>query len=105
MDIRAIGPRDIWSDDPKDPSYNQPQTGRDYPYSHEALRRSDRMYDLFILTDYNWPDATPGRGSAIFVHIWKRPRRPTAGCVAFARRDLMWIVKRWRSESRMIVQA
>lgn len=105
MEIRTIGPRDIWSDDPKDPSYNQPRTGQDYPYSHEALRRSDRMYDLFILTDYNWPDATAGLGSAIFVHIWKRPRRPTAGCVAFARRDLMWIVKRWRPESRMIVQA
>ena len=105
MHIRAISARDIWSDDPKDPRYNQAITGRDHPFSHETLRRADRMYDLFIITDHNWPDAKPGQGSAIFVHIWKRPRRPTAGCVAFARQDLLWIVKRWRPESRMIVQA
>lgn len=104
MHIRAIGPRDVWSDDPEDPNYNQPGKGPGYPFSHEALRRADRMYDLFILTDFNWPEAEPGRGSAIFVHFWKRPRRPTAGCVAFERADLLWIVKRWRSESRMIVQ-
>ncbi len=105
MHTRAIGPRDIWSDDPDDPAYNQAKVGRDDPFGHEALRRADRMYDLFILTDYNWPDAVAGKGSAIFVHVWKRPRRPTAGCVAFERRDLLWIVKRWRPESRMIVQA
>ena len=103
--IRAIGPRDIWSDDPKDPSYNQPLTGRSHPFSHEALRRADRMYDLFFLTDYNWPHAESGRGSAIFVHIWKRPRRPTAGCVAFARHDLLWIAQRWRPQSRLIIQS
>ena len=44
-------------------------------------------------------------GSAIFVHFWKRPRRPTAGCVAFERADLLWIVRRWRPESRMIIQS
>ncbi len=105
MHVRAIGPRDIWSDDPMDPSYNQPITGRDYPFSHEALRRADRMYDFFVLTDYNWPNPKAGHGSAIFVHFWKRPRRPTAGCVAFERKDLLWIIRRWRPESRMIVQS
>ena len=105
MHIRPIGPRDIWSDDPKDPSYNQPKIGRDDPFSHETLRRADRMYDLFIITDFNWPNAVAGQGSAIFVHFWKQPRRPTAGCIAFARKDLLWIVKRWRPESQMIVQS
>lgn len=105
MHTHPIGPRDIWSDDPKDPSYNQHQIGRGHPFSHEVLRRADRMYDLFILTDYNWPTPVAGRGSAVFVHFWKHPRRPTAGCVAFSRQDLMWIVKRWRTESRMVIQA
>lgn len=104
MHIRPIGPSDIWSDDPKDPRYNQPGAGRDYPFSHEVLRRADRMYDLFIITDHNWPDATPGEGSAIFVHVWKRPRHPTAGCVAFDRQDLLWIMRRWRPHSRLIVR-
>lgn len=105
MHVRAIGPRDIWSDDPEDPSYNQALFDRGHPFSHEVLRRADRMYDFFIQTDHNWPNPIAGRGSAIFVHCWKRPRRPTAGCVAFDRKDLLWIARRWRPESRMIVQS
>ena len=100
----AIGPADIWSDDRNDPDYNHGFRGRFHPYSHERLRRADRMYDVFAMTDWNWPDATPGRGSAIFVHCWKAPRKPTAGCVAFRRRDLIWIMRRWSPRSRMIVQ-
>ena len=37
------------------------------------------MYDLILLTDWNWPHADPGRGSAIFIHQWRRPGAdPTA---------------------------
>lgn len=67
--------------------------------------RSDPMYDMFIITDWNWPIAKPGRGSAIFVHIWKAPRKPTAGCVAFNKSDLMWIIQRWTARSRLFVNA
>ena len=75
-----------------------------YRYSHERMRRSDRQYDLVIPTDYNWPIAVPGLGSAIFLHIWKRPRHPTAGCVAFAREDLVWIAERLTDRTRLVVR-
>lgn len=97
---------DIWSDDPRDPAYNQPGRAMfGYRYSHERMRRSDRQYDLVIPTDYNWPIAVPGLGSAIFLHIWKRPRHPTAGCVAFAREDLVWIAERLTDRTRLVVRA
>ncbi|RME18184.1 MAG: hypothetical protein D6801_01875 [Alphaproteobacteria bacterium] len=105
LPLLAVGPHDIWSDDPRDPAYNHWQTRTETPYSHERLRRGDRLYDLFFVTDWNWPDATPGQGSAIFVHLWRRPRFPTAGCIAFRARDLDWIAARWTGRSRLIVRA
>lgn len=98
-----IGPFDLWSDAPDDIDYNR-HVRAPYPHSHERLHRADPLYDLILLTDWNWPEAQPGRGSAIFVHSWRRPGYPTAGCVAFARRDLMWIAPRIRHQTRLIVR-
>ncbi|WP_380055735.1 L,D-transpeptidase [Falsihalocynthiibacter sp. SS001] len=103
--LTQIGPSDIWSDDPSDPNYNQPLSDPSYVFSHESLRRGDPLYDLVIYTDHNYPDATPGAGSAIFVHQWRKPRHPTEGCIAFSRADLRWILNRWQHESRIIIRS
>lgn len=94
---------DGWSDDPGLPDYNQ-ITRLPHAGSHERLWRRDGQYDVLLLTDWNWPVAAPGHGSAIFVHVWRGPRKPTAGCVAFARGDLLWIARRLRHQSRLIVR-
>ena len=78
---------DLWSDDPTAPDYNL-MVRAPYGFGHEVLRRPDPMYDLILLTDWNWPFPTKGRGSAIFIHQWRRPGYPTAGCVALSRTDL-----------------
>jgi L,D-peptidoglycan transpeptidase YkuD (ErfK/YbiS/YcfS/YnhG family) len=101
---KAIGLADVWSDDPKDPQYNHGFHGPDHPFSHEKLRRADPLYDAFGILDFNWPDATPGAGSAIFLHIWRKPRHPTEGCVAFKRSNLIWIFQNWKPWSRVIVR-
>ena len=101
---RPIGPRDLWSDDPRDPAYNSPVRAP-HGFGHEALRRPDPLYDLVLLTDWNAaPDAVPGRGSAIFLHRWRKPRHPTAGCVAFAPEDLMWIARHLTRATRLVVR-
>ncbi|MGQ0563833.1 MAG: L,D-transpeptidase family protein [Gemmobacter sp.] len=100
---RAIGPSDLWSDDPQDVDYNL-HVRVPHAFGHERLARPDPMYDVVLLTDWNWPQAVPGRGSAIFVHVWRGPGKPTAGCVAFAKRDLLWIAPRLRPEGRLIVR-
>ncbi|MDA7966755.1 L,D-transpeptidase family protein, partial [Ruegeria sp.] len=87
---RPIGPQDLWSDDQAMPEYNQ-LVQTPYSGSHERLRRADPLYDLILITDWNWPNAVSGRGSAIFLHQWRRPRFPTEGCVAFRRDHLHWI--------------
>lgn len=98
-----IGPRDLWSDDAGDAHYNH-HVRAPYAHSHERLRRADRLYDLVLITDWNWPDAQPGKGSAIFLHRWRKPGHPTEGCIAFAAADLLWIAHRIHVNSRLIVR-
>ncbi len=97
-----IGVCDLWSDDVTDPEYNTHVT-TPHGFSHEALRRADPMYDLVLVTDWNWPDAAAGRGSAIFIHQWRGKGRPTAGCVAFRRDHLAWIAARVTLGTRVVI--
>lgn len=97
-----IGPFDLWSDDPGHEDYNL-MVRAPYPHSHERLRRADPMYDLIILTDWNWPYPVKGRGSAIFLHQWRGPGRPTAGCIGLRRDHLRWIASRIRYETRLVI--
>ncbi|MCK0121868.1 L,D-transpeptidase family protein [Loktanella sp. F6476L] len=97
-----IGPSDLWSDDVRDEDYNM-MLRAPHAFSHEHLRRADPMYDLILITDWNWPYAVKGRGSAIFIHQWRGKGRPTAGCVAFRRDHLQWIVPRIRPDSRLVI--
>ncbi len=98
-----IGPRDLWSDDGSHEEYNM-MVRAPYPHSHERLSRADPLYDLVILTNWNWPYAVKGRGSAIFIHAWRKPRHYTEGCVAFRPDHLHWITRRVRHGTKLIVQ-
>ncbi|MEM1428240.1 MAG: L,D-transpeptidase family protein [Pseudomonadota bacterium] len=98
-----IGLRDLWSDDPGDGAYNS-LVRAPYAASHERLRRADPLYDVILLTDWNWPDGVPGRGSAIFLHIWRRRGHPTEGCLAFRRDHLLWMLPRIGYGTRIVVR-
>lgn len=98
----TIGPGDLWSDAPGDRNYNH-HVRAPYAPSHERLRRADPLYDIVLVTDWNWPRAQPGAGSAIFLHQWRQPGAPTAGCIAFARPHLHWIAAHAAPGTRLIV--
>jgi L,D-peptidoglycan transpeptidase YkuD (ErfK/YbiS/YcfS/YnhG family) len=97
-----IRPRDLWCDDARHEDYNL-MVRAPFASSAEALRRPDPLYDIILITDWNWPRATRGAGSAIFVHTWRGPRVPTAGCIGLVRADLLWIARRIRYHSRLVV--
>jgi L,D-peptidoglycan transpeptidase YkuD (ErfK/YbiS/YcfS/YnhG family) len=97
-----IRPGDLWSDDPGHEDYNL-MVRAPYPHSHECLRRADPLYDLVLITDWNWPRAEKGRGSAIFLHQWRRPGFPTEGCIALLRAHLHWLARRITCQTRLIV--
>ena len=100
---QPIYPGDLWCDDPQHPAYNL-LCRAPLEASHEQMRRADLQYDVVLITDWNWPVAIPGRGSAIFMHQWRRPGAPTAGCIAMARRDLNWLAARVKPGSRLIIR-
>ena len=97
-----IGPRDLWCDDPGSVHYNH-LTRLPFSGSAERMRRADRLYDLVLLTDWNWPNAVPGRGSAIFLHRWRGVGVRTEGCVAMAPSDLLWLCRRVAPGARLAV--
>jgi L,D-peptidoglycan transpeptidase YkuD (ErfK/YbiS/YcfS/YnhG family) len=56
-------------------------------YSAESLIRSDGAYDIIVVLGHNDAPPVPGMGSAIFFHLSEG--RPTAGCVAVDREDML----------------
>ncbi len=81
---------DYWVDDVKSTFYNRlvntdaPKIRRDWS-SAETLWRSDGLYDLVIVVGHiRSPKIIQGRGSAIFLHRWSAPGKPTIGCTALA---------------------
>lgn len=99
-----LGPSQGWSETPEDPAYNCP-IRHPHGFPSDRMARGDGLYDICVVTDQNRNPIVPNAGSAIFVHTWRKPRHPTAGCVAFRRPDLQWILARWTPHSRMIVRA
>lgn len=87
----AIAPDDGWCDDPADARYNQPVK---LPYGGrtESMWRDDGVYDVVVVVGHNDVHVVAGDGSAIFVHVAAHDGAPTAGCVALARDDLLWLV-------------
>lgn len=98
-----IGLRDRWCDDPDHPDYNR-LVHKPFGRSDERLRRADPLYDMVMLTDWNWPLAIPWEGSAIFLHAWRRPGHPTAGCLGFRRDHLIWIANRAGPGTRLLIR-
>jgi L,D-peptidoglycan transpeptidase YkuD (ErfK/YbiS/YcfS/YnhG family) len=88
LPVAALTPHDGWCDDPADLQYNRPVR---LPYGgrHEEMWRADSLYDVVVILGHNDAPVVPGQGSAIFMHIASADYRPTQGCVALARQDLL----------------
>jgi L,D-peptidoglycan transpeptidase YkuD (ErfK/YbiS/YcfS/YnhG family) len=55
--------------------------------SAEQMRRDDALYQWVLDVAHN-PDAKPGGGSCIFLHVWSGPEGATAGCTAMNKHQL-----------------
>lgn len=100
----TIAPDDGWCDDAADPAYNRP-VKLPFAPSHEEMWRADALYDLVVVVGHNDDPPVPGAGSAIFLHLARPDRGPTAGCVAFARADLETILAGLEADSHLVVVA
>lgn len=83
-------------DDVKSRFYNQivnrMQVGNYDWKSSEKMLSIMPQYELGVFVAYNTYPVERGRGSCIFLHVWKDSNSGTAGCTAMERRNLERIV-------------
>ena len=81
-----------WCDDSNSKSYNKliklPST-----FSYEKLYRSDNVYDIILVLNFNMKPIIKHKGSAIFIHVSKSNYKKTEGCVALKKIHLLKILK------------
>lgn len=95
MPYRQMTRQDIWVDDPRSPDYNRlKKRAETAARSFEDMVLPDDRYKHGIVIEYNTHPIIPGLGSAIFLHIWKDPATPTAGCVAISEENILNLI-RW----------
>ena len=86
-------------DDVKSNFYNQivnrMQVGNFDWKSSEKMLAVGEQYGLGVFVAYNSYPVEKGRGSCIFLHIWKDAASGTSGCTAMERRNLELIISRF----------
>ncbi|MEW9700984.1 S-layer homology domain-containing protein [Paenibacillus sp. SI8] len=94
LDYRQTDTNDYWIDDPDSFLYNTWQVGlaNGRWKSAESLLRKDSLYDYAVEINYN-TERIPGKGSAIFLHVWGSEGKGTAGCTAMSKSDLLEVMK------------
>jgi L,D-peptidoglycan transpeptidase YkuD (ErfK/YbiS/YcfS/YnhG family) len=103
LPVRPIRPDDAWSEDPADRRYNRPLR-MEPGVAGDRLWRDDRLYDLIVEIDHNTRPRVAGRGSAVFLHVARPDRGPTAGCIAADAASLLRLLARMGPKTRIIVQ-
>jgi L,D-peptidoglycan transpeptidase YkuD (ErfK/YbiS/YcfS/YnhG family) len=81
LPVRRIDRGLAWCENPADRRYNRPFR-RSANEPGDRLWRTDHLYDLVIEISHNTRPRVAGRGSAVFIHVARPDRGPTAGCVA-----------------------
>lgn len=93
-------------DDVNSAYYNQIVTDQNKDWnSAEEMRRQDQQYELGAVIDYNTPEVAKGSGSCVFLHVWRAADKPTAGCTAMERNNIVELFSRLdKSKNPTLVQ-
>jgi L,D-peptidoglycan transpeptidase YkuD (ErfK/YbiS/YcfS/YnhG family) len=81
MPYRQATEHDFWVDDVNSEDYNKWVKGKPNEASWEKMKRDDDQYKYGVVIEYNTNPIIKGKGSAIFLHVWKRGGS-TLGCVS-----------------------
>jgi L,D-peptidoglycan transpeptidase YkuD (ErfK/YbiS/YcfS/YnhG family) len=92
----------LWCDQPENANYNRLVKAPFKP-RHEEMMRTDELYDICLVLDWNIGSRRRNRGSAIFFHLIRPGYEPTAGCVAVSLPDMKRLIRFMRRGMRIIV--
>jgi L,D-peptidoglycan transpeptidase YkuD (ErfK/YbiS/YcfS/YnhG family) len=91
-----------WCSDPTSKNYNQ-QIKLPTRFKHEKLYRKDSLYDIILFINYNINPIVKNKGSAIFIHIAKKNYKPTAGCIALKKEDLIKLLGLIKKNTKIFI--
>ena len=88
----AIERNMFWSDNPQSEHYNKLIRFKDSSY--ENLYKTNHIYDIVIVVNYNMDPIKKEKGSAIFIHLAKKNFSPTSGCIALSKKCIFEILEK-----------
>ena len=91
-----------WCDDPKSKDYNK-LIKYPFNYKSEKLYRSNNIYDIILVLDFNMHPIKKNKGSAIFIHISNNKYSPTQGCIAIKKKELLKLIKFIDKKTKIII--
>ena len=92
-----------WCDDPSSNKYNK-EIKFPFKYSSEKLYKKENIYDIFVNIKYNQQPIIKGKGSAVFLHLTNKKYKPTKGCVAVVKNDLIKILSLINKKTKIIIK-
>ncbi len=101
--MRPLTPLDTWCDDAQSFSYNR-HAFAPVRHKHEHMWLADGVYDVVFVLDYNIRPRVRGLGSAIFFHLTRPDRSPTAGCIAINLASMRHLIPRLSRHVVFIIQ-
>ena len=92
-----------WCDDTKSKKYNK-LINLPFNYNYERLFRTENIYDIILVLNYNMSPIKKNKGSAIFIHVAKKNYKRTQGCVAVKKSDLLKILKEIKINTKVKIE-
>ncbi|MEM6803639.1 MAG: L,D-transpeptidase family protein [Bacteroidota bacterium] len=71
--------------------------------STDHMLRKDDLYEWGVFVAHNSPEAESGKGSCIFLHVWRRNDSGTAGCTAMDKSRMKELVAWLKPQKRPIL--
>jgi L,D-peptidoglycan transpeptidase YkuD (ErfK/YbiS/YcfS/YnhG family) len=102
LPVRRLTADLAWCENSSDRRYNRP-FHRSPREAGDRLWRDDHLYDFVIELDHNTRPRIAGRGSAVFVHVARPERSPTAGCVAVRVAELRRLLAKLGPNTRIAI--
>lgn len=99
LEYRQTLKDDLFIDQPNHKDYNSWVKAPTDAISYEKMLRDDHYHRFGIVVNYNMNPAIPGKGSAIFIHLWDGWDKGSAGCIAMSEKNIKKILK-WLDKTK-----
>ncbi|MFT6077092.1 MAG: L,D-peptidoglycan transpeptidase YkuD (ErfK/YbiS/YcfS/YnhG family) [Lentimonas sp.] len=106
LPIRKIQKYYGWCDDSKSDHYNHfiHLPPKNCNSSESLYRIEDDAYDIIVPMGFNDKNIIKGKGSAIFLHVFKNNNELTAGCIAIDKDDLLELLENVSVDTKIIIK-